>query len=259
MPLILCVVSRARERGKTVLIEQLTRRFTSEGFRVATVKHIHGSFDTAKKDTWRHLEAGAALTIASTPTEVAAIRRSRNPSLEEALESIYVNPDIVFVEGYKQSSYPKVVCADNVSDAQAAIKEIPSITMVSGSIANNMSEKEKLKSMFPEIEVRNLEELVSSIKEMLIKEFLRRLPGLNCGHCGYDSCLGLARAILRKKATIEDCEVLATDISTLKVDDKIIPIGKFPQEIIRQVTLGILSSLKDVGKHPKKIEIKIKT
>lgn len=258
MPLILCVVSQVRERGKTGLIERLTKKFNSEGFRVATVKHIHGSFDTAKKDTWRHLEAGAALTIASTPTEVVAIRRSIDPSLEEALESIYVDPDLVLVEGYKRSSNPKVLCADTVSDVQVAMKEIPNIIMVSGSVANKTGERRRLKAMFPDIEVCNLEELVSAIKEGLMKEVLRRLPGLNCGHCGFDSCLELARAILRNKATIEDCEVLATDISTLKVDDKIIPIGKFPQEIIRQVTLGILSSLKDVGKHPKKIEIRIK-
>ena len=257
MPLILCVVSRVRERGKTCLIEQLTKRFTGEGFRVATVKHIHGSFETAKKDTWRHLEAGAALTVASTSTEVVTIRRSVDPSLGEALESIYVKPDLVFVEGYKRASNPKVLCADTLSDVQAAMREISNIIIVSGSIADKSGERERLKAIFPEIEVCNLEEIVSAIKERLMEEVFRSLPGLNCGHCGYESCLGLAKAILRGEADMKDCEVLATDISTLKVDDKIIPISRFPQEVIRGVMLGVISSLKGVGKHPKKIEIRI--
>lgn len=57
MTLVICVVSRGRSRGKTCLIEALTKQFAGEGFRVATVKHINGSLDTANKDTWRHLKA----------------------------------------------------------------------------------------------------------------------------------------------------------------------------------------------------------
>jgi len=79
MPLVVCVVSRARGRGKTWLVERLAKRFSSEGFIVATVKHISGSFDTAKKDTWRHLEAGAIMTVASTSNEMVTITRNQKP------------------------------------------------------------------------------------------------------------------------------------------------------------------------------------
>jgi molybdopterin-guanine dinucleotide biosynthesis protein B len=258
MMLVICVVGRARQVGKTSLIEGLTERFTGEGFRVATVKHIHGSFDTAKKDTWRHLEAGATITVASTQTEVVAIKRSVNPPLEEALEAVYVEPDLVLVEGYKRSSNPKILCTDTASDALAAMKDIPHIIMVSGSIASKAGEREKFRAEFPETEVYSFEELVSAVKEMLAKEVLRSLPGLNCGHCGHDMCLGLAKVILRGEATVEDCEVLSTNIATLKVDGGIIPVGKFPQEILRGVTLGVLKALKGVGEHPKNIEVSIR-
>jgi molybdopterin-guanine dinucleotide biosynthesis protein B len=255
----MCVIGRGRSKGKTWLIEKLIETFMGEGLRVATVKHIHGTFDTAKKDTWRHLEAGATVTIASTPTEVVAIRRSTAPSLGEALEAIYVEADLVLVEGYKMSPHPKILCAETASDARVAINDVHNIVMVSGSIARNLEERKRLQAAFPEIGVYSLEELVPVIKEMLVKEILQSLPGLNCGHCGHDTCLGLAKVIVTGEATKEDCEVLSTNVATLKVDGIVTPLGKFPQEVLRGVTLGVLTSLKGVSKHLKNIEVTIKT
>lgn len=251
-------MSRARGRGKTTLIERLTERFTGEGFRVATVKHITGSFDTAGKDTWRHLNVGAVITVASTPKEIITITRTSNPPLEKALEAVYIKSDLTFVEGYKKSPIPKILCMDTMEDAAAALKEISNIVMVSGSIASELREKEKFQLGFPETPVYNFEELVSALKEMLAKSILRGLPGLNCGHCGYDTCLEFAKAVLRGDAKVKDCEVLATNIATLKVDGKSIPIGKFPQQILRSVILGVLDTLKGVKKRRKQVEITIK-
>ena len=257
MPLVICVVSRRKGRGKTVLIRRLTKRFTREGLTVATVKHISGSFDTARKDTWRHLEAGAVMTVASTTNEIVTITRTKNPPLKRALGAIYIKPDLIFVEGYKKAPYPKILCADTAEDAQVALKEISNIVMVSGLITSNAEEKEKFKEEFPKNPVYDFEEVVSELKEMLADSILKSLPGLNCKHCGYDSCREFAKAILRGEVTMKECEVLATDIATLKVDGKNVPIGKFPQQIIRGVTLGVLETLKGVRKHPHCIEISI--
>ncbi len=75
------------------------------------------------------------------------------------------------------------------------------------------------------------------------------------GHCGYDTCSG---SILRGEAVTEDGEVLSTNLATLKVDGEVVPMGRFPQKILRGVTLRVLNSLKSVGQHPKNIEISIK-
>ncbi len=258
MPLVICVVSRTRGRGKTALIERLTKRFTSEGFKVATVKHISGSFDTAKKDTWRHLEAGASVTVASTPNEVIAIIRTKNPPLEKALDVIHIKPELILVEGYKKSSYPKILCADTAEDAQAALKESSNIVMVSGLISSNAREKKRFEAKFPKPPLYDFDEVVSALKDMLVSSILKDLPGLNCKHCGYDSCRDFAKAILRGEATLKDCEPLTTNVATLKVDGKNVPIGKFPQQIIRGVTLGVIETLKGVRKHPHLIEITVK-
>ncbi|MEA2089320.1 MAG: molybdopterin-guanine dinucleotide biosynthesis protein B, partial [Thermoproteota archaeon] len=255
MPLVVGVVSRTRGRGKTTLIERLTKRFTREGFRVATVKHISGFFDTARKDTWRHLESGAVITVASTPKEIVTISKTPNPPLEKALEAIYTTSDLIFVEGYKKSSIPKILCADTTEDALVALKEISNIIMISGGIASRSQEKEKFQTEFPETPVYNFEELVSALKERLARSILRRLPGLNCGHCGYNTCLEFAKAVLKGEATMQDCEVLAASIATVTVDGKNVPIMKFVQQIVRGVTLGIINTLKGVKKHPNRIEI----
>ena len=173
-PLVICVVSRAKGRGKTALIEQLTQRLTEDGFKVATIKHISGSFDTPKRDTWRHLEAGAVMTVASTPSELVTITRAKDPSLERALDAIYVKPDIVLVEGYKKSSYAKILCANTAEEAEAALKEISNIIMVSGLISGNAEEEELFESKSPSIKVNDFAKTVSVLKQMLARKDLLR-------------------------------------------------------------------------------------
>jgi molybdopterin-guanine dinucleotide biosynthesis protein B len=258
MPLVFCVVSRTRGKGKTALIERLTERFAGEGLNVVTVKHISGSFDTAEKDTWRHLEAGAVMTVASTPSEIVTINRIKNPQLEKALDAVYIKPELILVEGYKRSSYPKILCADTAEEAQAALKEISDIIMVSGLISRNIEEKSKIVAEYPKLPVYDFEEVVSVLKEMLVDSILKSLPGLDCKNCGYDSCRDLVEAILRGEATVEDCEVLSTNIVTLEVDGENIPLGRFPEQIIKGMITGALGALKGVRKQPHRVEITIK-
>jgi molybdopterin-guanine dinucleotide biosynthesis protein B len=172
--LIICVVSRTKKRGKTALIERLIQRLADQEFKAATVKHISSSFDTPKRDTWRHLEAGAVMTVASTPNELITLTRTRAPSLEEALDAIGIEPDIILVEGYKTSSYPKILCANTAEEAQDALKEISNIIMVSGLISGNAKEKKQLESRSPNIPVYEFMEVARVLKEMLIKKDLRK-------------------------------------------------------------------------------------
>jgi molybdopterin-guanine dinucleotide biosynthesis protein B len=130
--------------------------------------------------------------------------------------------------------------------------------MISGPILNNAKESEKFETEFQEPPVYGLEEMISAIEEMLVNSIAKSLPRLNCKKCGYDSCLDLAQAVLRGEAAIKDCEVQETNITNVIVDGKNIPIGKFPQQIIRKVTLGIIESLKGIKKHPHNVKITVK-
>jgi molybdopterin synthase catalytic subunit len=100
------------DAGKTTLVERLVERCGPEG-RVATVKHCTHppDVDTEGKDTARHRAAGAAETVALTDEgEWFATGESRN--LTETLDTLAPEYDYAFVEGYSQSSLPKVVLGD---------------------------------------------------------------------------------------------------------------------------------------------------
>lgn len=98
--------------GKTTLIEKLTRHFTNQGLRVATIKHTHHKFDIDKpdSDTTRHRQAGAAESAIVSGTRVAVIEEIESrgePSLEEIAKRLRP-ADLIFVEGYKSAAIPKI-------------------------------------------------------------------------------------------------------------------------------------------------------
>jgi molybdopterin-guanine dinucleotide biosynthesis protein B len=71
-----------------------------------------------------------------------------------------------------------------------------------------------------------------------------RLPGLDCGKCGFD-CAGLAAEILDHRMSFEDCVYYSTDVFvTTKVNGKKIPMGKFAKDVLFNTLTGLLSSFK---------------
>jgi molybdopterin-guanine dinucleotide biosynthesis protein B len=98
--------------GKTTLIEKLTRHFTAQGLRVATIKHTHHKFDIDKpdSDTTRHRLAGASESAIVSGSRVAVIEEidaRGEPSLEDIVERLKP-ADLIFVEGYKSAAIPKI-------------------------------------------------------------------------------------------------------------------------------------------------------
>ncbi|MFN0218324.1 MAG: molybdopterin-guanine dinucleotide biosynthesis protein B [Hyphomicrobium sp.] len=98
--------------GKTTLIEKLTRHFTAEGLRVATIKHTHHKFDIDRpdSDTTRHRLAGASETAIVSGSRVAVIEEidaRGEPSLDDVAERLKP-ADLIFVEGFKSAAIPKI-------------------------------------------------------------------------------------------------------------------------------------------------------
>ena len=96
--------------------------------------------------------------------------------------------------------------------------------------------------------------------EAKIKNILKKLPGLDCGDCGYSTCSGLAEKILEGKAVLKDCIILNLEKKvTLRINEKEVPLGGFVQDFIKKTTLGMISSLKKVEANPGDvIELRIK-
>lgn len=99
--------------GKTTLVEKVLAVLAQRGYRVAVVKH-HGHanpIDKPGKDSWRFSEAGAVLSVVSSPHEVGCFQRVvRERTLEELVADIS-GVDLILAEGFKRGIAPKIEVA----------------------------------------------------------------------------------------------------------------------------------------------------
>ncbi|WP_240374314.1 molybdopterin-guanine dinucleotide biosynthesis protein B [Bacillus piscicola] len=107
--------------GKTTLMEKLIHKSTEHGLQTASIKHHgHGGYpeeEWVEKDSTRHNRAGAFLSSAEGDGKLYLQAYQESWTLTE-LVRIYehFNPDVIFVEGYKQASYPKIVLLREADD-----------------------------------------------------------------------------------------------------------------------------------------------
>ena len=74
---------------------------------------------------------------------------------------------------------------------------------------------------------------------------LKKLPGLDCGDCGYAGCADMAEAIACREKSFNDCVVInAGKKVEIRVGGSEVPVGSFVQGFIAKTVLGMLSSLK---------------
>jgi molybdopterin-guanine dinucleotide biosynthesis protein B len=133
-----------KNSGKTTLLVRLVEELTRRGYRLATVKHAHHSFDIdhAGRDSYRHREAGAR--------EVAVVSRYRwalmhelggleadEPSLQEIVDKL--GPcDLVLVEGFKRDrNHFKIEVRDVSQDAPLLAAEDATVIAVAANGAVN--------------------------------------------------------------------------------------------------------------------------
>jgi molybdopterin-guanine dinucleotide biosynthesis protein MobB len=107
---VIAIVGRSKV-GKTILIEKLIPLFARKGFKVATIKHHPHDFDIdyPGKDSFRHRQAGAKLTMIASPRKIAFIENLEEEiGIEEICNRYLYNIDIVIAEGFKTASIPKI-------------------------------------------------------------------------------------------------------------------------------------------------------
>ncbi len=101
-----------KNSGKTHLIVRLVRAAAARGWRVATIKHAHHSFDIDQpgKDSYEHRAAGAVEVLVASAQRWALVHEHRGaaePTLDELLG--HLSPcDLVLVEGFKSGTHPKL-------------------------------------------------------------------------------------------------------------------------------------------------------
>lgn len=101
----------AKNSGKTTVIEGLVSYLVDKGYRVATMKHTSHShrFDTQGKDSYRHREAGAGITVAVSGEEIAIFAQ---PDLLDTRQLQHMTEkqfDIWIIEGDRRADRPKIL------------------------------------------------------------------------------------------------------------------------------------------------------
>jgi len=222
MPIPIIAVVGSRKSGKTTTVETIVKELTKKGYRVATVKHIHEpnfTIDAKGKDTWRHAQAGAQITVGVSQNELATIKKAETAkySLSDITQNCEDNTDIIILEGFRNliaqdQTVPKVVTAKNQDEIKEAMRTIKPILAFTGPIHKSETAALTIPYVDIETEPKKLTEII-------------------------DKRVG---PIIQKRR--ESKETLS-----IKINGKMVPLNPYVQNVARNVLFAIVSTLKGVS------------
>ena len=101
-------VSGVKNSGKTTLIERLLPFLAELGIKTAVIKHDGHVFtpDTPGTDSYRFFAAGACGSAVYDGEKFSLTRRASVS--ESELAELFPNADLILLEGFKGSAYPKL-------------------------------------------------------------------------------------------------------------------------------------------------------
>ncbi len=142
---VIYAISGYKNSGKTSLVEKLVSRLSAEGYRVAVIKHDGHDFepDVPGTDSYRHRKAGAYASAVFSADRFMVTRtwpdqckgQIDTKEAAEWLMGLFPDADLILLEGFKDSRYPKYFCSypDKIPDEEEAYQEIIELLKQSGS------------------------------------------------------------------------------------------------------------------------------
>ena len=123
--------------GKTTLLKQLLPILKLKGLRVGVVKHAHHQFDIDHpgKDSHELRRSGASQMLVTSRKRMAWVKEltedSPEPDLQETLGVLDEDElDLVLVEGFKQTAFPKIELHRPVLEKPLLHHTIPGIIAI---------------------------------------------------------------------------------------------------------------------------------
>ncbi|MGQ9610947.1 MAG: molybdopterin-guanine dinucleotide biosynthesis protein B [bacterium] len=219
-----------KKSGKTSLLVELARELNSRGLSVSSIKSSSERLDFPETDTSKH-KIFTKQTVAISPNE-SVIFFSEKKSLDQML--LYLNADIILIEGFKnEKTFPKIICLRS-DDELELLSDGLEICIVKENINSKLDYK---------VPTFCLKSDISIIADLVVKKSFK-LPGINCGACGYDSCYDLAIRIVNEEESIDSCLAQNPDVRIM-INGNLLPIKPFISDFIRNTIKGMLSSLKN--------------
>jgi len=223
-----------KKSGKTTLVVQLAKELVERGYKIATIKHTEGMIDLADTDSAKHKKYAESVAVVS--KSESAIFYKGEKTLEEMIQ--YLKADYLIVEGFKEERvFPRIVCLKSQKEQEALFVGLE-IAVVGDEIEG--------------LSVPVLKDIGDIADLAEAKAF--KLPALNCGGCGFQSCYDLAREIVKGNRRVEDCIALEPE-AIIKIDTKIIPLDPSTAKKVRNTIEELLATLNGYKKGS--IEIRI--
>lgn len=96
--------------GKTTLLRALIPVLVGRGYRVGTAKHVAPDVepDASGKDSHLHRLAGAERVLLHSDAHGAIFWDHAGTTVEEHIQRYMADLDLVLLEGFKESSFPKI-------------------------------------------------------------------------------------------------------------------------------------------------------
>lgn len=108
------VICGQQNSGKTTWVCALIDVLNQMGLRVGTVKHTHHDYAVVGKDSTRHQDAGAEQVLLVSPTGAARYQSwTEEPPVEQLVEEHFSGYDLVLVEGYRWTEFPKIIVGED--------------------------------------------------------------------------------------------------------------------------------------------------
>ena len=140
-------------------------------------------------------------------------------------------PDFIVIEGFKFENYPKISTTEANDDYTITNVDVFKISP----------------------------EEVAQLADLIEKRTYGLISNNDCGYCGYETCQEMAQHIIKGKISEEKCKMKKINEVELFIDDKMIPLNPFVQDILKKSIMSMISTLKtDNTEKQEKLELLIR-
>lgn len=144
-------ISGIKNSGKTTLLTKIIPLLIEKGLKIATIKHDGHDFnpDVVGTDSYKHREAGAYGTAIFSKEKWMIIKEEKDIKVEMLIE-MFPEVDLILLEGFKSSDFPKV----------EVIRKSNSISPVTkaDTVICYISDMEKINENIPQFALDEVEE-----------------------------------------------------------------------------------------------------